>query len=132
MENERGLWFLRPVMQWEDEERASWGLEEMRAEFKKRLYKETNMITLKPANSGGYRVIFGDIAHIGDIICTPGAGYSWLISENPGYLTSDILRGVAAELDKLNERYRRKMCGPSTEVVGRDYVPPTDLSQEPF
>jgi len=67
-------------MQWEDEERASWGLAEMRAEFRKRLYKEQLMepseilSDLKDAYRSGcpYLVIYSRRQDIGIQKCEYG------------------------------------------------------------
>ena len=93
------------------------------------------MIELRPANSGGF-LVYCDGNRLGEISGDNSVGYSWWPSSNPRFtcsVTSDTLREIAAELDRLNEEYRKARYGPSSESVGRNYIPSKeDTSQAPF
>ncbi len=95
------------------------------------------MITLKPANSGGYRAYWDNGSCVGEIYREVDGYYVWW--PNPdlsGCYEQHFLHCLAEKLKELNaawhEQVCREMCGPSVEVTGRDYVPPADFSQEPF
>jgi len=95
------------------------------------------MITLKPANSGGYRAYWENGAPLGDVFKGVDGYYVWWPENHKsGCYDQHFLHCMAEKLKELNAEWHEQVCramtGPSIEVTGREYVPPTDLSKEPF
>ncbi len=85
------------------------------------------MLTLKPANSGGYRAYRGNF-YVGEIDQGKSPEFGWLPAFD-GHWSADALRDIADAIDHVNERHCRALCGPSSESVGRNYIP--SPSKEP-
>jgi len=86
------------------------------------------MIELRPANSGGYRAYYGNGYLLGDILKEVDGYYVWWPQDGVGgFWTDNVLREIADCLQKLNAEWdnqvRRDCCGPSSESVGRNYIP---------
>lgn len=84
------------------------------------------MIELKPANSGGYRVYWGNGCYSGDIYREVDGYFVWLPKSMAGSYAAHFLRAIADKLDEMNkewdEQARRELCGPSIERTGPGYV----------
>ena len=93
------------------------------------------MLTLKPANSGGYRAYWENSALIGEVYREVDGYYVFWPVWSGGSWSEGFCRSMADKLQELNkdwhEQVCRDLCGPSSETVGEHYKP-TGSNECPF